>query len=516
MTKIIYHNRLFFLVCFLTAAALAFSCSKNDNDGVSAKVVLLSFGPSGARHGDTITFIGNNLNKVTAVQLTGALVPSSAFTEYTSERIRFIIPTATQEGYATLKTPDGDIVSKTKINFTVSAKITSVTKQARPGENITIKGEFLNWVKEVRFAKDIAETTFVSRTLTELVVKVPAAAQTGTLFISNGGAKPLTIETDSVLMVTLPAITALSPNPVLHAANLTIAGTNLDLTKEILFTGVKDPVTTFVSRTPTEIVVKIPASTEKGKVTLVANSKVNVPSAQDLTLLLPSVDTIAPNPVAPGANLTITGKNLQLVGAVSFIGVAQPVTTFVSQTPTELVVTVPNGALKGKLTLSVINSTLTVETGVLDYIGGLPPLADLAFAIYTDALQNGYQDWSYTDTHDFSSTAIVRQGANSIKAVYAGGGYQGVTFHAGTAPSTTGYTKIELSVFGTAGTAGKSLNLVINGNYTTTYPLALAEGEWKTFSFNLSAVGSPATLGEIVLQSAGWSGTVYIDHVGLR
>jgi len=515
MTQSIYKRSWYFLACIAIAAGFVLSCTKND-DAVSGKVVLLSFGPSGAKHGDTITFIGNNLNKVTEIQLTGAAVPAASFTEYTAERIRFIIPAATQEGFATLKTPDGDIVSKTKINFTVTAKIISVTKQAKPGENITIKGQFLNWVKEVRFAKDIAETTFVSRTLTELVVKVPAAAQTGTLFISNGGSKPLTIETDSVLIVTLPAITALSPNPVLHAANLTITGTNLDLTKEIVFAGVKDAVSSFVSRTPTEIVVKIPASTEKGKVTLVANSKVTVPSAQDLTVLLPSVDTIAPNPVAPSSNLTITGKNLNLVSGVSFIGVTLPVKTFESQTATQLVVKVPVGALKGKLTLSVINSTLTVESGVLDYIGGLPPLADLAFAIYTDALQNGFQDWSYTDTHDFASTAIVRQGANSIKAVYGPGGYQGVTFHAGTAPSTTGYTKIELSVFGTVGTAGKNLNLVINGNYGTTYPLALAEGEWKTFSFNLSAIGSPATLAEVVLQSAGWSGTIYIDHVGLR
>jgi len=420
------------LLCFVLAAALVLSCTKNDDAG-SSKVILLSFGPSGAKHGDTITFIGNNLNRVTAVQLTGAMVPSTAFTEYTTERIRFVIPLATQEGFVTLKTPDGDIVSKTKINFTVTAKITSVTKEAKPGSNITIKGEFLNWVKEVRFAKDIAETTFVSRSLTELVVKVPAGAESGTLFISNGGSKPITIETDSVLIVTMPV-----------------------------------------------------------------------------------VDSIRPNPVAPGSDLTISGKNLEMVSAVTFTGVTAPVKTFVSQSGGQLVLKVPDGALKGRLTLSVTNSTRVVETGVLDYIGSLPPLADLAFPIYTDALQNGFQDWSYTDIHDFSSTTIVRQGNNSIKAVYGTNGYQGLTFHAGTAASTAGYTKFELSVFGTAGTGGKNLNIVLNGDYATTYPLTIAEGEWKTVSFNLSALGNPASIGEIVLQSAGWSGTVYIDHVGLR
>ena len=80
-------------------------------------------------------------------------------------------------------------------------------------------------------------------------------------------------------------------------------------------------------------------------------------------------------------------------------------------------------------------------------------------------LHNTFQDWSYTDTHEFNSTANVRQGTTSIKAVYAPGGYQGVTFHAGTGAETTGYTKLEFSVFGEAGTGGKKVNVIINGNY---------------------------------------------------
>ena len=144
-------------------------------------------------------------------------------------------------------------------------------------------------------------------------------------------------------------------------------------------------------------------------------------------------------------------------------------------------------------------------------------MPDFPLAIYTDATQNGFQDWSYTDTHDFNSTANVRQGTKSIKAVYnAGNGYQGITFHAGTAVSTTGYTKLEFSVFGETGTGGKKINVVINGNYGGPTQVTIVEGEWTTFSLNLSSIGSPATLGEIVLQSAGWGGTIHIDHVGLR
>jgi hypothetical protein len=164
-----------------------------------------------------------------------------------------------------------------------------------------------------------------------------------------------------------------------------------------------------------------------------------------------------------------------------------------------------------------LNSSLTVQSSAdLQINGGLPPLADFPFAIYTDALQNTFQDWSYTDQHDFNSTANVRQGTKSIRAVYAAGGYQGLTFHAGTGAATAAYTLLEFSVFGEAGTAGKKFNVVINGNYSTPPQVTIVGGEWTTYSLTLSSLGSPATLNEIVLQSAGWGGVVNIDHVGLR
>ncbi len=515
MKKIIFNKLFLSLGCLIIIISLVTSCKKDTVEN-SGKVELLSFGPTGAKHGENIIFIGENLDKVTEIDLAGATVAAGSFTEHTAERIVFVIPASTVQGYATLKTPDGDVVSKTKINFEVPVIITSMTKQARPGENITIKGEYLNWIKEIRFNKDIAETTFVSQSLNELVVKVPDNAQTGTLIISSGGTKPLTFETDSLLIVTLPAITALSPNPVLHAANLTITGTNLDLAKEVVFPGLSTPVSTFVSQSASQIVVKVPGGTKKGKLTLVAHSNVTVQSSQDLDVLLPAITTIAPNPVAPLSDITITGTNLNLVTGLSFTGIVAPVTSFVSQSATQIVVTVPTGTLKGKIILSVLNSSLTVESAaVLDLIGGLPPLADFPYAIYTDALQNGFQDWSWA-TRDFNSTANVRQGDKSIKVTYGSGGYEGITFHNDGGPATGAYTKLEFSVFGEAGTAGKQLNVVINGNWGTPYVVTIIGGEWTTYSINLSALGNPNPLKEIILQSAGFAGVVYVDHVGLR
>jgi hypothetical protein len=510
--------KLLALISILSIGIVA-SCDKNDEEVNSDKIQLLSFGPTGAKHGDTIQFIGTNLNKVTAIQFTGtnATVNQADFKKQTSDNIRLLVPQAAEKGYVTLKTPEGDIVSKTQFNIDVLTTVTSITAQARPGENVTITGTYLNWVDRITFNRDKTVATFVSKTQTQLVVKVPDDAQTGPLVLHYTGTDSNYVQTADTLKVTLPVTTTLSPNPIKHQTNLTITGTNLDLAKQILFNGVATPVTAFVSQSATQIVVKVPAATTKGKVTLVAASGVQSISTVDLDVVLPAITTMSPNPVDPNANLTVTGTNLDLVTGISFVGATTPVTSFVSQSATQIVVTVPTGVLRGKITLAVLNSTLVVQSANdLNINGGLPPLADFPFAIYTDALQNTFQDWSYTTSHDFNSTANVRQGTKSIKSVYAAGGYQGTTFHAGTAASTTGYTLLEFSVFGETGTNGKKLNVVINGNYSTPPQVTVVEGAWTTFSLPLSSLGSPATIGEIVLQSAGWGGTLHIDHVGFR
>ncbi|MEO5685020.1 MAG: IPT/TIG domain-containing protein [Chitinophagaceae bacterium] len=428
MTKIIFNKKLLYLVCLVMAAGWVTSCKKN-NDAVTDKVVLLSFGPSGAKHGDTMLFFGYNLNKVVAIELPGATVAAAAFKQQTFERIALIIPQATQEGFVKLKTADSTIISKTKINFNVVVKVTSVTKQARPGDNITIKGDYLNWVKEVRFAKDIAETTFVSRTLTELVVKVPQSARTGTLLISFGGTKPLTIETDSTLIVTLPAVTSFSPSPIDRGTNLTITGTNLDLVMGVLFKGLTAPVTTFVSQTATQLVVKVPAAANKGKITLVAYSTLTVESAQSLA-----------------------------------------------------------------------------------FVGDLPDLAPLGYAFYIDALQNGWQNWGWSSTATFNSTDNVRDGTASIKMDYTG--QWGALKFANGSVSTAAYNELTFSVYGTTGSGGKKINITPSGG--STYTLTIEEGKWVEYKLTKAQIGNPATITDLTFQNQDWTGLVYIDHVGLR
>ncbi len=426
--KFAIKNKLPLLISFLMLGTFLSSCDKEDDAGSSA-VELLSFGPTGVKPGEEIVFIGNNLNKVTAIQFIGSAVEQSAFTEQTSEKIKLVVPLSTQEGLVTLKTPEGDIISKTIINFEAPVVIASFTPEARPGSNITITGDLLNWITEIRFAKDKVVTQFVSQSVNELVVKVPDSAKTGYLVFTSGGTEPLVTESTVELKVTLPAVTDFSPNPA-----------------------------------------------ERNK------------------------------------DFTITGTNLDLVSAVWFKGLTSPVKTFKSKTATQIVLTIPEAATRGKIAVEVLSGVQVESAATLTFVGDLPPLDPLAYAFYIDGLQGNWQNWGWSTSIDFSNGDNVRDGLAAIKTEYTG--QWGALKFANSSVSTAAYNELTFSIFGTPGTEGKKINLTPSGG--STYTIVIEEGKWVEYKLTKAQIGNPATITDLTFQNEAWTGTVYIDHVGLR
>lgn len=509
-------SRLLSLICLFMSFAVLTSCKKDNNEN-SGKVELFSFGPTGAKHGDTLRFIGNNLNKVTAIKFTGeaaATVEQKNFKQQTSELILLIVPSAAEKGYVTLKTPDGDIVTKTQLNLNALITIASITAQARPGENVTIAGNYLNWVDRITFNRDKIVKTFVSKSLTQLVVKVPDDAQTGPLLLHYGGTDSADVQTADTLKVTLPVSTSLSPNPVKHGTDLTITGTDLDLVKKVIFTSVSTPVTSFVSQTATQLVVKVPASTTKGKIILEAASGIQTTSTIDLDVVLPAITSMSPNPVDTLADLTITGTNLDLVSSASFVGVSNAVTSFVSQSATQLVVKVPGGSVTGKLTLGVKNSTLSVKSGNdLAIIGStVPPII-----IYDDAVTPAWNGWiggGWGGTKDLNNTSPVESGSKSCRISYVGD--WGVPLQLGGANiSLGGYTSLKVSIYGGTGSNGQNVNVGFNEADGKT--ITIIEGQWTDFTIPLSQISSASTLSFLYLKKYSTNGdfTIYIDNLGI-
>lgn len=511
------------LIFLVISVGLISSCEK-DEDTASGKVELLSFGPTGTNHGDTLKFIGNNLDKVTAIVFTGtnATVEKNAFLQQDSKLILLLVPEGAEKGYVTLKVPEGDIVSKTQLNLGVTVVVNSITAEARPGTNITLTGNFLNWVESVSFVDNKLVETFVSQSLNELVVTVPHDAQTGPLILKYGGTDSTFMETDDEVKVILPLVTGYAVNPVKHAANVTINGTDLDLVNKLYFTGVPGAInsTEFVSQNAGQIVVKVPGAAIDGAITLEAASGVQTTSAENLNIVWPAVTTMSPNPVDPGADITITGTNLDLVTSITFEN-APAVTSFISQSATQIKAKVPMGVGRGKITLGVLNSTVIKQsTDILEITGSAPPPV-IAFPFYTDAVTSnwtstGWIGGGWGGDKNYGNTSPVREGTKSIKVDYVGS--WGSPFQLGGATiNVTPYTTFKMSVYGGTGSNGKKVNLGINGADTQN-TITIVEGKWTDYSFPISSLNSGGVLKEIIVKEYNDTGgfTIYLDAIGLN
>ncbi|GAB3027563.1 hypothetical protein GCM10027051_35610 [Niabella terrae] len=359
------------LICSMIAfILLAPACSKDESDATSSQPVLLSFGPTGVQPGEEIRFIGQHLDQVSAIVFAGenATVEQGAFSSQSAELITLVVPQMAQRGRVILKTSQGDIQSKSMFDMGIGATVSSLTAEARPGSSVTIKGSFLNWVTAVTFAENKPVTEFEQQSFDELVLQVPLDARTGSLLIQYSGTEAGDFETEQVLTVSLPEISSLDPVAARHDAEITLNGSNLDLVTQLFFTGVELPVTSFISQAATALKVKVPGGAIKGPLTMGVASGVQTVSTTELGIILPQAVSIAPAAVKHGENITITGTDLDLVSAVYFTNDPAAVTSFVSQSATQLVVKVPAGAKSGPLQLAVASGVTAPSATDLELI----------------------------------------------------------------------------------------------------------------------------------------------------
>jgi hypothetical protein len=336
----------------LTIVALVAGCDDKDKD-VGAQVVLKSFGPSVLRGGE-LKFVGVNLNKVTAVVLPENVeIPSSSFKAQTSALITLDVPDEAVEGIVILKTPNGDITTKTPLGILEPITIESISPNpARPGEVVTITGTYLNLISMVEFGGLQQVTEFESQSRTALQVRVPGAAFTAPLLLSDSEEIPNVIKSEADLTVTIPVSTTISPNPVKAGSTLTIAGTDLDLAVAIEFAGnERVDSADFVTMTPTQIVLNVPAGSDDGTIQVVAASSVKSASTTPLTMVAPTIATVQGLSENIGKNkgsITVTGTDLDLVTGVMFGG-SKHAGVESGATATQITVKIPVDATDGVL-----------------------------------------------------------------------------------------------------------------------------------------------------------------------
>ena len=352
------------MACLIIGSFVFNSCKKEDDVNI---IKLTAFGPSPALRGGEVKFLGTSLDQVTSVVLSDGF-EIKEITKTSPTEISVLIPQTAKPGLVVLKTPQGDITTKTPLTFSEPILITTfVPATVTAGDILTINGDYLNLIASVTFKTGVVvdSSKFVSKTRKKIEVRIPVEAQTGKFILSNGAKTPIQVQTLTDLTVTLPTITSLAPNPVKPETALTISGTNFQLVKSISFAG-SITVTSFTVNTDkTAITVTVPKNVKEGTIKLTTLSSVDVESALPLNLISPVITLVAPTLVKNGTTLTITGTNLDLATKVTFGGAVDGV--IVSQSATKIDVTVPMTALDGTVVLST-NSGKTAESAAITLV----------------------------------------------------------------------------------------------------------------------------------------------------
>ena len=339
---------LFSLIALL-GISFTFSACNDDED--SDEVILKSFGPSPIPLGGQVTFIGENLDKISSIVFPGDYEITS-FEEQTSKRIIVKAPsdsTYAYAGYVTLKYGDKTLRTLTKIGYKQSAQILTLEpSEVKPGKTLTITGNYLSVVTKVVLSDGITieQEDFESQTNGAITLTVPATAQSGTVQIYDGSEY---IYSDGELKVTLPTFTSFSKTENVYPGKdeITISGTDLDVVRQVVFEGA---VVDVEPSSEESLTVQVPIEAKDGNVSIVVASGIEIDTKQSITVVKPSI-TQSPESALLGEEIEIEGDNLDLITKVTLGGA--DVTDF-KYTDGKITLAVPETAKNG-LIMSTAN-----------------------------------------------------------------------------------------------------------------------------------------------------------------
>lgn len=341
----------------------------NDGDDLSTDqygndISLQSFGPCPVLRGGTLYLYGTNLDQIESVNLPGA-DPITAYEILQSgynSKISIQVPAEKCEpGQIVLKTKKGgEITSVSPITYREDIEITKFfvgsegSMVGNVGDVVTIKGDYLNLMHGVIFAGSdtIKEAEFVGHDRYTIQVKIPVEARTGVITLTDTLKDGTSLETKEELTINTPEATPIENRNIKAGEILSIKGSAFDQIASVKFEGATVDAADFKSQSATEITVAVPVKATDGTFYVVTKSGVEVPVGNIITVV-PTQLVATPNPVKNGAEITITGKDMDLITGIAFPNAKESKLNKVETT--KVTSTVPEDAQKGDITLSLDN-----------------------------------------------------------------------------------------------------------------------------------------------------------------
>lgn len=313
---------------------------------------LTTLAPASGRAGTNVTISGTNLLGASAVYF-GSLA-SPMFTVQSNFKISAQVPSGATNAPVRVVTPAGSAFSP--INFVLVPTISSFSPTFGPvGTAVTIKGVNLNASTPTVQFNGVAATTLNSVTSTQVVAVVPSGSTSGRIGLATSSGSDLT-GTSFFLPATL---TGFSPTNSAPGSRVSITGQNFTGTTALSFNGTA--ATSFIVSNNSSLSAMVPANLVTGPISI--STPAGVASSSAAFYGVPLISSIIPTHGLPGASVTVKGINFQ-GGMVRFAGTPA---SLVSLNNTQLVATVPSGAVTGPLTVTAPAGAASSNPFTLDY-----------------------------------------------------------------------------------------------------------------------------------------------------
>lgn len=369
------HNKSFlWLVLLLICSTFAFtSCDRDDlnTDQYGNEISVLSYGPNPVLRGGVLTFKGANLDQITEIDLPGAeaITSINVVTSGKNSEINIEVPAEKcKPGIVTLKTAkNGEIKTLTPITYIENLKFTGFyvgeNKEnliGSVGDVLTIEGDYLNNITSVIFANGATmdAENFKSQTRYQIQLVIPAEAGEGRFQISDGNNYMYSEGALSINAPEIDANNAIGKSLIKAGETEVLRGTSLDQIASIELNGATVEAADFKSQTASEITFVISSKVADGEITAVTKSGIRI-SFGEITTVVPSQLVATPSPIKNGEEITISGKDMDLITGIAFPNAKESKLNKVETT--KVTSTVPEDAQEGDITLRLDNGkTVTV------------------------------------------------------------------------------------------------------------------------------------------------------------
>ncbi|PLY41666.1 hypothetical protein CSZ94_14860 [Janthinobacterium sp. ROICE36] len=289
--------------------------------------------------GGSLVVTGTNLSRVTAFQVAGVTVATSAASETS---VTLAMPGVPVTGALSLVSASGTAATSYNVNVYLPLSVGSVAPlTGGVGSSVTIAGGGMGAVTAVQFGNGAAATP-QSQTASSVTVVVPLGAATGALTVR--GPNNDVLSSDAYTVLASVAVTSITSAVTGATLSVTVQGSNLD---QVSSASVGNTPAVIVSASASQLVLSAPASAT-GNVMLSAASRIAVNAGTVSAFTLGSIDFAQVlNLNASDAALRLTrGKPAAVRVSVltQQAGQASPAVT--------LVATAANGSNLGSISMS--------------------------------------------------------------------------------------------------------------------------------------------------------------------